>query len=75
MSENKTVRNFKRPAKFLRYSKTINRRRNKPDVMRKGFEMAGIVEAFTKELEPEHPFKDLVAEHQATLISNPPCFL
>ena len=34
---------------------------NKPDVIRKlGFEMAGIVEAVNKELEPEDPFEDLV---------------
>ena len=37
--------------------------RNKPEVIRKGFEMAGIVEAVTKELEPEDPFEDLVADH------------
>ena len=29
--------------------------RNKPDVKRKGFEMAGTVEAVTKELQPEYP--------------------
>ena len=34
--------------------------RNKPDLIRKGFEMAGIVEAINKELEPEDPFEDLV---------------
>ena len=37
--------------------------RNKPKAIRKGFEMAGIVEAVTKELEPEDPFEDLVAVH------------
>ena len=37
--------------------------RNKPEVTRKGFEMAGIVEAVTKELEPEDPFEDLVTDH------------
>ena len=37
--------------------------RNKPEVIRKGFEMAGIVEAVTKELVPEDPFEDLVADH------------
>ena len=43
---------------------------NKPEVIRrsKGFEMAGIAEAVvaeavTKELEPEDPFADLVADH------------
>ena len=30
---------------------------------KEGFEMAGIVEAVTKELEPEDPFEDLVADH------------
>ena len=33
--------------------------RDKPEVIRKGFEMAGIVEAVTKEVEPEDPFEDL----------------
>ena len=33
---------------------------NKPDVIRKGLEMAGIVKAVTKELEPEDPFKILI---------------
>ena len=37
--------------------------RNKPEVIRKGLEMAEIVEAVTKELEPEDPFEDLVADH------------
>ena len=37
--------------------------RNKPEVIRKGFEMAGIAEAVTKELEPEDPFEDLVTDH------------
>lgn len=37
--------------------------RNNPDVVRKGFEMAGIVEAVTKVLEPEDPFEDLVSDH------------
>lgn len=36
---------------------------NKPHVVRKGFEMAGIVKAVTKELEPEDPFEDLVSDH------------
>ena len=36
---------------------------NKPEVIRKEFEMAGIVEVVTKELEPEDPFEDLVADH------------
>ena len=36
---------------------------NKPEVIRKGFEMAGIVEAVTRELEPEDPFEDLVADY------------
>lgn len=37
--------------------------RNKPDVVRKGFEMAGIVEAVTKVLEPEDTFEDLASDH------------
>ena len=37
--------------------------RNKPDVIRKGFEISGIVEAVTKELEPEDPFVDQVPDH------------
>ena len=36
---------------------------NKPKVIRKGFERAGIVEAVTKELEPDDPFEDLVVDH------------
>ena len=36
--------------------------RNKPDVTRKGLEMAGIVKKATKELEPEDPFKIFVAD-------------
>ena len=43
--------------------------RNKPDVIRKGLEKAGIVEAMTKELEPEVPFKILVVDYYATLSS------
>ena len=34
--------------------------RNKPDVIRKGLEMAGIVETFTKELEQEDLLKFVV---------------
>ena len=49
--------------------------RNKPEVTRKGFEMAGIVEAVTKELEPEDPFEDLVTDHWATLSSKALSFL
>ena len=56
MSENKTVRNFKRP-KIIRYSKTTLESRNKPDMARKDLEMTGKVEAVTKKLEPEDPFK------------------
>ena len=37
--------------------------RNKPEVIRKGFGKAGIVEAVTKELEPEDAIEDLVADH------------
>ena len=37
--------------------------RNKPDVVRKGFEMTGIVEAVSKVLEPEDPFQNLVSDH------------
>ena len=61
MSENKTVRNFKRP-KILRYSKNHT---GKPKQTRcdKGLEMAGIVKAVTKELEPEDPFKNLVLNY------------
>ena len=40
-----------------------NHLRNKPEVIRKGFEMAGIVEAVTKEPEPEDLFEDLLADH------------
>ena len=40
-----------------------NHLQNKPEVIRKGFEMAGIVEAVTRELEPEDPFEDLVADY------------
>ena len=36
---------------------------NKPEVIRKKFEMAGIVEVVTKELEPEDPFEDLIPDH------------
>lgn len=35
----------------------------KPEVIRKGFEMAGVVEAITKKLEPEDPFEVFVADH------------
>ena len=56
-----SVRNFNRP-KILRYSKTTLVSRNKSDVIRKGLEMAGIVEAVTKELEQEVPFKILVVD-------------
>ena len=35
---------------------------NKPDVIRKGFEMAVTVEAVTKVLDPEDPIQDLVSE-------------
>ena len=45
--------------------------RNKPDVMRKGFETAGIVEAISKELESEDLLEDLVADHYATFVSKP----
>ena len=38
---------------------TYDHIRNKPDMITKGFEMAGIVEAINKELEPEDPFEDL----------------
>ena len=60
VSENETVRNFKRP-KILRYS-TTPVRRNKPDVTRKDLEMTGIVKAVTKKLEAEDPFKILVVD-------------
>ena len=56
MSEDKTVRNLKRH-KILRYSKTTLVSRNKPGVTTKGLEMAGVVKAVTKELEPEGSFK------------------
>ena len=49
--------------------------RNKPEVIRKGFEMAGIVEAVTKEPEPEDLFEDLLADHWATLSSKALSFL
>ena len=48
---------------------------NKPEVIRKGFVMAGIAEAVTKELEPEDPFEDPVADHWATLSSKALSFL
>ena len=44
ISDKKSVR--KRP-KYLQYSKTLLVSRNKHDVVRKGFGMAGIVEALT----------------------------
>ena len=46
---------FKRP-KNLRYRKTTLVSRNKTKELRKGLEMAGIVKAATKELEPESSF-------------------
>ena len=52
-----------------------NHLQNKPEVIRKGFEMAGIVEAVTRELEPEDPFEDLVADYWATLSSKTLSFL
>lgn len=57
---------FKRP-KILRYNKTTLVSLSKPDVTRKGQEMAGIVKTVTKTLEPEDPFKILVVDHLATL--------
>ena len=36
--------------------------RNKPEVIRKSFEMAGIMKTITKELEPEDPFENLSAD-------------
>ena len=51
-----SLRNFKHP-KILQYSKTTLVSQNKPDVIRKGLEMAGIVEALTKELEQEDLLK------------------
>ena len=57
VTDNKTVRNFKCP-KILRYRITTLESGNKPDVIRKGLEMAGTVEAVTKELEPEGSFKN-----------------
>ena len=55
---------FKRP-KFLLYSKTalLIISWNKPDVVRKGLEMAGIVKAVIKHLEPEDSFKILVVDY------------
>ena len=61
MSENKTVRNFKRP-KILRYSKTTLVSRNKPDMIRKELDMTGIAKAVTKKLEPEDPFRIFVVD-------------
>ena len=46
--------------KFLRCSNTTLVSVNKPDVIRKGLKMAGIVKAVIKELEPEDPLKILV---------------
>ena len=43
-------------------SKTRPVGQNKPDVSRKGLEIAGKVKAFTKKLEPEDPFKILVVD-------------
>ena len=57
-----SVRNFKRP-KILWYNKTTLLSRNKPDVIRKGLEMIGIVEAVTKELEPDDRFKMIVVDY------------
>ena len=37
--------------------------------------MAGIVEAVTKELEPDNPFEDIVADYRATLRSKALSFL
>ena len=37
--------------------------------------MAGIVEAVTKELEPDNPFEDIVADYWATLSSKALSFL
>ena len=56
MFKNKTVPNLKRP-KILRYSKTMLVGWNKAGLIRKDNEMAGIVKALTKGLEPEDPFK------------------
>ena len=50
---------FMRP-KFLRYRKTTLVSWSKPDVIRKGLEMAGIVKDVNKEIEPDDPFKILV---------------
>ena len=54
---------FKRQKILRPYSKTTLVSRNKPDVIRRGLEMAGIVKAVTKELEPEVPFRILVVNH------------
>ena len=52
---------FKRP-KILRCIKTTLVSRNKPDLIRKDLEMAGIVKSVTKELEPEDYFKSHVVD-------------
>ena len=44
-------------------------------MIRKGFEIAGIVEAVTKEPEPEDLFEDVLADHRATLSSKALSFL
>ena len=37
--------------------------RNKPDVTKRGFKMAGIVEVVRKELNSKDPLEDLAADH------------
>ena len=66
VSENKTVQIFKRP-KYLQQKTLVGR--NKPDVIRTGLKMAGIVEAVRQELEPEDPFEDLAVDQKPTLRS------
>ena len=62
---------FKHP-KILRYSDAMLVSQNKSDVTSKGLEMAGIVKAVTKKLEPEDPFKiffvTIFLEHFPSLI-------
>ena len=67
MSENKTVQNFKRP----KFYSTVKPRWYA--WIKKGLEMAGIVKAITKELEPEDPFKILVVdfELQSSYVEQP----
>ena len=60
ISDKKPSEIFKRP-KHLKISKTTLVSRNKPDVIRKGLEMAGIVEAVTQE--PQDSFEGLVVDH------------